>query len=448
MSSPDAVLSWRAGHNRDPHALHAGHLRSIVGGLDEEAHHDDWRARRLDNVRVLIYSHDTFGLGHLRRCQAIAHALVDRFKGLHVLIISGSPIASSFEFRARVDFVKIPSVIKNYNGEYTSLDRHIDLTETLTLRRSIIYHTAVSFDPTLFIVDKEPLGLRGEVEPTLTYLKGRDCLKVLGLRDVMDSPRLLSIEWGRQDMLRKLDSHYDDIWVYGPEDFWDPFTDLGAPEALRNRLFFTGFLRRDVSSIGDYAQQPDNMLLVTAGGGGDGAQLMRQVLAAYDHDPTLAHPLVMVLGPFMSADDRREIVHRAERHPSIRLIDFESRLLALMNEASGVVSMAGYNTFCEILSLDKRALMVPRVHPREEQLIRATRAAELGLFDMLAPGTAADPAAMAAALKRLPSRSRPSQSERPVDLDGMQRIADRVGGYFDARRSEAAGPFKQRLEHP
>ena len=140
---------------------------SLPGGSPTDEIENPQRTRRLESVRVLIYSHDTFGLGHLRRCQAIAHALVDRFKGLHVLIISGSPIASSFEFRARVDFVKIPSVIKNYNGEYTSLDRHIDLTETLALRRSIILHTAMSFDPDIFIVDKEPLGLRGEVEETL-----------------------------------------------------------------------------------------------------------------------------------------------------------------------------------------------------------------------------------------------------------------------------------------
>ena len=30
------------------------------------------------DTRILIYSHDTFGLGHLRRCMTIAHALVDR----------------------------------------------------------------------------------------------------------------------------------------------------------------------------------------------------------------------------------------------------------------------------------------------------------------------------------------------------------------------------------
>lgn len=105
--------------------------------------------------RVLIYSHDTFGLGHLRRCRTIAHSLVENHKNLSVLILSGSPIIGSFDFRARVDFVRVPGVIKLRNGEYTSLNLHMDIEDTLDLRASIIRHTASSFDPDIFIVDKE-----------------------------------------------------------------------------------------------------------------------------------------------------------------------------------------------------------------------------------------------------------------------------------------------------
>jgi predicted glycosyltransferase len=76
--------------------------------------------RRLEHSRILMYSHDTFGLGHLRRCRTIAHALVEDYGGLSILIVSGSTIAGAFDYRARVDFVKIPSVIKLRNGEYTS----------------------------------------------------------------------------------------------------------------------------------------------------------------------------------------------------------------------------------------------------------------------------------------------------------------------------------------
>src|SRR5258708_19333662 len=120
--------------------------------------------------RILIYSHDTFGLGHLRRCRAIAHALVERYKQLSVLILSGSPIIGSFDFRSRVDFVRVPGVIKLRNGEYTPLNLHIDIAETLSMRASIIQHTPPTFHPALFIVYKEPVRLRGAVLPTLRSL--------------------------------------------------------------------------------------------------------------------------------------------------------------------------------------------------------------------------------------------------------------------------------------
>ena len=135
--------------------------------------------RRAD-TRILIYSHDTFGLGHLRRCRTIAHALVERFKHLSVLILSGSPIIGSFDFRARVDFVRVPGVIKLRSGEYTSLNLHLNVEQTLKLRSSIIQHTAEMFEPDIFIVDKEPVGLRGEVLDTLKMLKRRGTRLVLG----------------------------------------------------------------------------------------------------------------------------------------------------------------------------------------------------------------------------------------------------------------------------
>ena len=128
---------------------------------------------KLDDARILIYSHDTFGLGHLRRCRTIAHSLVEHFKGLRVLIVSGSPIIGSFDFKARVDFVRIPGVVKLRGGDYTALSSHTDLTQTLQMRSSIIQQTAKSFSPELLIVDKEPLGLRGEVRDTIELLRSR-----------------------------------------------------------------------------------------------------------------------------------------------------------------------------------------------------------------------------------------------------------------------------------
>ncbi|MBE7220606.1 MAG: hypothetical protein INR64_19220, partial [Caulobacteraceae bacterium] len=167
------------------------------------------------------------------------------------------------------------------------------------------------------------------------------------------------------------------------------------------------------------------------------------VIEAYLHDPGLIEPVVLVLGPFMRAEDREEIRTRVEGHGAFTLIDFDNKLEAVMQSAAAVVSMGGYNTFCEILSFDCRALIVPRTRPREEQLIRARRAAELDLVDMILPEEAADPGAMAAALRRLAVRPRPSQTaygKRP--LDGLQAIGDLVQELMLARVAAVPHAFQ------
>jgi predicted glycosyltransferase len=356
---------------------------------------------------------------------------VEDYRGLNILIISGSPIAGAFDYRARVDFVKIPSVIKLRNGEYTSLDRHIDLHETLQMRQSIIRYTAETFQPDLFIVDKEPMGLGGELEETLSYLKTRATTLVLGLREVMDAPRLLDAEWKRRDVMRKIDLFYDQIWVYGPSDFYDPLRELEVPATVRSRMSFVGFLPRHVLASQLPSHRPDSdYILVTTGGGGDGAELVHNVLDSYQQDASLQHRALIVLGPYMPARKRRKLFKKGKKCPWVKIIEFDSHMENLIAEAKGVVAMCGYNTFCEILSFDKPAVIVPRVRPREEQLIRAQRAAELGLIDMLLPEQAADSALFATALKALPNRMRPSQASTNLHLEGLQNITQSVGTWL------------------
>jgi predicted glycosyltransferase len=384
--------------------------------------------RRFEHARILMYSHDTFGLGHLRRCRTIAHALVERFRGLSVLIISGSTIAGAFDYRARVDFVKIPSVIKLRNGEYTSLERHIDLDETMTMRESIIRSTAESFQPDILIVDKEPLGLRGELETTLAYLKTKGTTLVLGLREVMDSPQRLEAEWKKRDVLRKIDQFYDAIWVYGPPEFYDPLTGLNVPESIKGKLEYVGFLQRQLSHDPLPGNKPDgDYILVTPGGGGDGAELVHNVLDAYRQSPDLQHRVLIVLGPFMPARQRAKLLKKGKKVPLANIIEFDNRMEELIAGAKAVVAMGGYNTYCEILSFDKPALIVPRTVPREEQLIRAQRAAKLGLIDMLLPSEACDAAKLAAVLHTLPDRPSPSKVSPRLRLDGLNRITEILG---------------------
>jgi len=392
------------------------------------------RTSRKDG-RILIYSHDTFGLGHLRRCRTIAHALVERYKQLSVLILSGSPIIGSFDFRTRVDFVRVPGVVKLRNGDYTPLNLHLDIGEMLSMRASIIQHTAEIFDPDLFIVDKEPVGLRGEVLPTLKALKRRGTRLVLGLRDVMDEPRLLEPEWQRKKAVPALRELYDEIWVYGLAQICDPLEGIALPPRVRQKMVYTGYLHREVPHHGtptllpDIAQRP--YLLVTPGGGGDGEALIDWVLRAYEHDPLLPYPALLALGPFMAAERQAEFMERASRLQRVSAITFHKHFETLVARAAGVVAMGGYNTFCEVISLDKRALIVPRTAPRLEQHIRASRAAELGLVAMLEDDGSYDPAVMAAALRALPRQRRPSEVVVPGLLEGLPNVSRLVAPWIE-----------------
>ncbi len=380
--------------------------------------------KRLEDVRILMYSHDTFGLGHFRRCRAVAHAIVERFKGVSVIIISGSQIAGAFDFRARVDFVKIPSVIKLYNGEYDSISDHISIDEILMMRKQIIQRTAQVFKPDIFITDKEPLGLKGELEPTLAMLAEGDTKVILGLRDVMDAPEALLSDWQNRDVLNKINNYYDRLWIYGPQNFWNPLEGLDVDESIWDKTIYTGFLRRELPAASplDLHNIPDKYILVTTGGGGDGSSLMEQVLAARELDISDDFPMVMVLGPFMKTENRERIRLRASALPNITVLDFESRMETLMNGATAVIGMCGYNTFCEVLSFDKKALFVPRVKPRQEQYIRAARARELGLCEMLTPEEAAIPKVLAQMLNRLPDLNSPSRVLQATELDGLDTI--------------------------
>jgi predicted glycosyltransferase len=386
-------------------------------------------------VRLLVYSHDTFGLGHLRRSRAIANALVEDGEATSVLIISGSPIIGSFEFGRGVDYVRVPGVTKLADGDYRSLNLDLSIEEVTRLRESIIRQTAETFQPDCMLIDKEPTGFRGEVVPALHLARERGCRIVLGVRDVLDEPSLLAPEWARKGAVEILESVYDEIWVYGLSSIYRPLDSLPLSPRLTDRTTYTGYLRREVPKRSELSRYPkltrQPFILVTTGGGGDGEDVIEWVVSAYEADPAIELPALVVFGPFINRDRRHELLGRIARHPKLDAISFDTKLEVLMAKATAILAMGGYNTFCEILSFDKPALIVPRTKPRQEQLIRAVAAERLGLVGKLVEGAQGrDPLVMAEALRRLPSRPRPSEIVIPGLLDGLTVIKHRfaLGG--------------------
>jgi predicted glycosyltransferase len=81
----------------------------------------------------------------------------------------------------------------------------------------------------------------------------------------------------------------------------------------------------------------------------------------------------------MGEDSRRSLRTRTQRLRGVELLDFSPAMLSLLAGADLIVSMGGYNSLVEAVTLRKRIVCCPRVTPRREQLIRANIMAGMGL---------------------------------------------------------------------
>ena len=385
---------------------------------------------------ILMYSHDTYGLGHLRRTMAIAEHL--RQRGVNILILTGSPLAGRYETPEGVDFVRIPGMIKKTNEEYLPLSIKINARHALNIRRNIIVATAKAFQPHLFIVDKAPMGLRREVIPTLKWLKRRlpRTRTILGLRDIMDDAASTTREWAEKGVYDVLEQFYSEIWVYGNKNIYDPITEYAIPPAISDKMVFTGYIPRHVPSPQSMTQvrreerfgAGEKLVVVTTGGGGDGYPLMDAYLSMLEQGDAPVHRAIFVSGPFMPKPEREAVARRAARLHA-RFHHFYRRMETLMGLADAVVTMGGYNTTCEILSQCKPCLVVPREVPRLEQRIRAEALSARGLIEYL-PWDALSPEGLRDKLRRLLGAPEPyKEAMARFPFTGLSVISQRVGAF-------------------
>lgn len=387
-----------------------------------------------ESYNILMYSHDTYGLGHIRRTMAIANHLRD--SSTNILILTGSPIAGRFAFPEQVDFVRIPGMIKKTNDEYHSLSIRIEVQQALKIRTDIIKATAKTFKPDLFIVDKEPLGLKREVLPTLKWLKKNlpRAKTVLGLRDILDDGQVIYNDWRKKGVYRYLDNLYDEVWVYGDKDIYNPIEQYRFPKSVEEKVVFTGYIPRKKIDVetrkrirkGFRIFDDETFILVTTGGGGDGSEVLDNYVSLHDQFPaSLPFKSVMITGPFMPKQKREEIRKRARRF-GIKTLPFHPHLEEVMKAADLVISMGGYNTLCEILAQRTPALIIPRESPRQEQLIRAQCMHSRGLIDFI-PWSEVKPTLLREKIVEMLSRSAEyKQAMEGFPLSGLDTMLQRL----------------------
>ena len=223
-----------------------------------------------------------------------------------------------------------------------------------------------------------------------------------------------------------IDRFYDEVWVYGSQSIFDPVQEYRFPDSVARKTVFCGYLKRPTVTPTREGGPP--RVLVTTGGGGDGGRMIEAYLEGLATLPrNVALETTVIFGPQMPESERAGLLERFDYLADVTFVDFEPDLTKRYAEADVVVSMAGYNTVCELLSFARRAILVPRAEPVMEQLIRARLLAEQRLFDMIEPQDLT-PGVL---IGRVLASFKPTAVQAtPLDLDGLPRIRQRVRGLL------------------
>lgn len=380
-------------------------------------------------LHVALYSHDTVGLGHTRRNLLIAQALTKAFPSVNVLMLTGASTSSRFAAPPQVDFLTLPALHKGTSGAYEARAFDMDLADIVKLRSRAIWAALKAFKPDVLLVDNVPKGASGELKHTLKKLKKKGRTRcVLGLRDVLDEPKAIRKEWHKADNETVIADYYDEVWVYGDPNVYDLALEYRFAPQLAEKLRYLGYFdqraRLKVRAADlSYTGLPEGvdpslgkMVLCQVGGGQDGEQLALAFAQARLPEGMYG---VLVTGPYMPAEVKERLHSLAAGNPKLKVLNFVSEPTELLKHASRVIAMGGYNTTFELLSHACPSLIVPRVKPRLEQLVRAERLSSLGLLDYLHPDDLT-PAALTAWLEG--EAKQPARIRDRLDFGAMEKL--------------------------
>jgi predicted glycosyltransferase len=327
--------------------------------------------------RVLVYVQHLLGIGHLMRARLIAEALAARGFDVH-LVSGGMPIGGRMPTGVRT--VQLPPV-RVSDASFTPLrDAQFDPIDDAyrERRRALLLEAYERARPAAVLFETFPFGrrsLRFELFPLLERIEATSPrpLVVASIREILQVQAKRERE---REMLDWAARWFDAILVHGDPRFARFEDTFSVADDLTPPVHYTGFvLGAPVQSAGDEPMRDE--IVVSAGGGGVGIELLATALAAQEHSRfghltwrVLAGPNIPEAGMerLRRASGAKAIVERSR-------VDFA----ALLQRAFVSISQAGYNTTMDVVTSGARPVVVPFTGNGEtEQRARGARLAEFG----------------------------------------------------------------------
>ena len=374
-------------------------------------------------MKVMFYVQHLLGIGHLARASRIAEAMAAQ--GMSVTMVTGGLPVPGFPAPGIANLTLPPIVAaEGFSGLVDQDGQPID-DAFRARRRDALLSAFDQLAPDSLLIEAFPFGrrqVRFELLPLLDAAHARPNrpLTLSSVRDILQANR----KPGRDEETVETLERFDAVLVHGDPAFARIEESFPLAARIAGKVRYTGLVAPPAP-----LPAPDRHdIVVSAGGGAVGAELIRCAIAARDLLPGDLDWCVLT-GPNLPQPEYDAIAAMAG--PRLTVERFRKDLAGLMASARVSVSQAGYNTVCDMLVAGCQSVLVPYASGGEtEQSLRADKLAALGLASSL-PEDGLTPTAMAAAIRAALARS--GQPRLALRLDGAAETARMLSRMAAAR---------------
>lgn len=334
---------------------------------------------------LLFYCQHAMGMGHLVRSLALADALSRSFR---VVLLNGGVLPSNLSLPPGIEVINLPP-LRLEDGQLISCDDRYSLVQAQHARIDRILSSFRQLRPEVLLTELYPFGRKKfefELLPLLEEAKTESNLApliVCSLRDILVSCRS-DQQKHEQRIVSTANRWFDAILVHSDPSFARLGESFQPRTSLSPSVHHTGFV------VGNRQKLPrdrsgNGPVVVSAGGGHYGFQLLRSALEAHALlSETEPITMKVIAGPFLPEEEWKALRVAIDDRRGVTLVRSVPDLYSELSHARASVSQCGYNTAMEIMQAQIPALVVPFADGGEdEQLRRARRLEALGVMRVL-----------------------------------------------------------------
>ncbi|WP_323816587.1 glycosyltransferase [Cellvibrio sp. NN19] len=313
---------------------------------------------------VLFYCEQIYGTGHFSRTVNIIEAFLETNE-VNIYLIFGGRIPEGKSVPDGITFLNITEDFPSSKAESLLVD-----TKKLTANRMALIHNFISKIETLdnLYLEFYPFGrfhLSAFFRFTIDLCKSwhPNVFVTSYIRDVMDIP-----EKNRDKNISDAIKYFDQIIVCGEKEKNEVF--IGAPEfsILDPIVKYVGYVvPNSISDRGDLIPIKRNRMIVSAGGGEDGNEVIKRIiglLAERFWVPVFEE--VNVFLPSKTSDAELLTLISSSGIENLYVHRYSSKFKSYLEESEIHICMGGYNTIFESIALGVGLVVVPRVWESEQ----------------------------------------------------------------------------------